>query len=518
MQRGLAAAQARNPAEAVQWFEAACKENPNDAQARAWLGQSLCSSGRRADGTALLREAGGLILHAARGLGSINPVLEIAAQLQHWSDFAGALELLSKAARVRPFEFRCHQLLAVTYAQLNKRSEALAAGERALQLQPGNTMMQVLQGSLEADAGKSALAGKRLEKVLAGQPAAREAFRAHKELARIRDKLGEYDQVFAHLNAASSLSGFLPEYAQQDATLIPDMVKANRATFDRTLLGRWSEADFPAGQGAPVFVLGFMRSGTTLTQEVLDAHAGVFVADEVGFISDVKRELDAMDPAGTDTADKLRRLEFSGVLHLREFYWRKVHERFGDSIGERLFVDKLTMNTVDLGLINCIFPDARVVFVMRDPRDVCLSCYMQLMVPTPTTVQLLTWEGAAAFYALVMEWWIYIRQEMTLKYIEFRYEDVVAGFEATYRKVFDFLGLPWDRSVVSFHEHAAQKFIATPSRIQVAQPLYASSVGRWRLFENEFARIDDLLRPYVQAFEYDRPEYNRTPAPNTQLH
>ena len=440
---------------------------------------------------------------AAHESKNINLVLEIAGQLQHWSDFPGALELLLQAVEICPSEFQGYQLLAVTYAQLNKKKEALVAGERALELEPENSMMQVFLGSLEADAGKSEAARERLQKFLLGQPEPREAFRANKELARIKDKLGAHDQVFGHLHASGSVSASVPEYAQQDAKLIPDMLKTNQAGFDRQLLGRWAATKFPEDQAAPIFVIGFMRSGTTLTQEVLDAHPAVFVADEVDFISATKRELNRMDWSRASTAEKLKRLDLAGVLHLRQFYWKKVCERFGDTIGQRVFVDKFTMNTVDLGLINCIFPDAKVVFVMRDPRDVCLSCFMQLMVPTPTTVQLLTWEGTARFYAQTMDWWLYIKQHLTLQFIEFRYEDVVTDFESTYRKVFDFLGLGWDSAVVDFHKRAAQKFIASPSRSQVAQPLYASSVARWRYFKADFAPVKSILDPYVKAFNYD---------------
>ncbi len=505
LERAHAAVKARNPTEAALWFEKACTENPADAQARAWLGQSLCSVGRREEGAAHLRAAGRDLLDDAHGTGNIHRVLEVAGQLQHWSDFLGALELLRAAVGINPTEFSGYQLLAVTYAQLNRKTEALFAGERALQLEPENGMMQVFQGSLEADAGKNEVARERLERVLTGHPNAREAFRAHKELARILDKLGEYGQVFPHLQASSDLSRLLPEYTQQDAKLVPSMLKANRAGFDRPLLSRWADTQFPLDQPAPNFVVGFMRSGTTLTQEVLDAHPDVLVADEIDFVSDMKRELHAMDRSNVSTAMKLRSLDLPGVLHLRAFYWKRVRARFGDAIGPRLFVDKFTMNTVDLGLINCIFPDAKVVFVMRDPRDVCLSCFMQLMVPTPTTVQLLSWEGTANFYAEVMDWWMYIKQQMTLRFIEFRYEDVVSDFELTYRKVFDFLGLTWDAAVVDFYKSAAQKFIATPSRSQVSQPLYSSSVGKWRYFESDFAPINGLLAPYLHAFNYEVP-------------
>lgn len=504
MHRGLEAAKARNPVLAAQWFEKACIENPDDSQARAWLGQALCSIGRRDEGTLHLGKAGQGLLKDARATKNISLVLEVAGQLQHWSDFPGALELLREAVEINSTEFRGYQLLAVTYAQLNKKTEALAAGEQALKLSPENNMMQVFQGSLEADAGKNEIARERLEKVLAAQPNAREAFRAHKELARILDKLGKYDQVFPHLHASGVLSRSLPEYTQQDANLIPNMLNANKTGFTRQLLSRWANTEFPLDQPAPNFVIGFMRSGTTLTQEVLDAHPGVFVADEVDFVSAMKRELHELDKSNVSVAEKLSHLDLPGILHLRAFYWKKVQERFGSAIGQRRFIDKFTMNTVDLGLINCVFPDAKVVFVMRDPRDVCLSCLMQLMVPTPTTVQLLTWEGTVLFYTQVMDWWMYIQQQMTLQFIEFRYEDVISNFELTYRKVFDFLELTWDAAVVDFHKSAAQKYIASPSRTQVAQPLYNSSVAKWRYFESEFKSVDALLAPYLRAFNYEK--------------
>lgn len=503
MQRGYAAVKARNAAEAAKWFAMAVNESPQDAQARAWLGQSLCSIGRRDEGVLHLRQAGSSFLAAARDTGKLNLVLEVAGQLQHWGEFPGALELLQEAVTLDPSEFRGFQLLAVSCAQLNKKAEAVAAGEQALKLAPDNIMMQVFLGSLEADAGKSEQAKLRLEEVLAGQPGAREAFRAHKELARVNDKLGLYTEVFPHLHIAGGLSRSLPEYVQQDTTLIPNLLKANQAGFDRQLLGRWANAEFTAGQSSPSFVIGFMRSGTTLTQEVLDVHPGVFVSDEVDFVTKMKRELHCIVKAGATTAEKLGLIDFPGILHLREFYWKCVRERFGDAVGERAFIDKFTMNTVDLGLINCVFPDAKVVFVMRDPRDVCLSCFTQLMVPTPTTVQMLTWENTSNFYRQVMDWWIYINEQMTLDCIEFRYEDVVADFESTYRRVFDFLGLTWDPAVVDFHKHAAKKYVASPSRAQVAQPLYASSVGKWRCFQAEFEAVKPILSPYIDRFGYE---------------
>lgn len=502
LQRGYAAIQSRNLADAVQWLEKALAEDPQDAKALSWLGQALCSLGRRIEGHERLRHCGRILLEKAETSRDIRQVLEIAQQMQQWVDFPGALDLLSQAVRINAAEFRGQQLLAVTLAQLNQKQEALEAGRRALALAPEHPMMQVLMASLEADVGLNAEARSRLETLLAGKLGDREAFRAHKEMARVLDNLRLYDQVFPHLHEAGRLSAALPEYAQQDKNLLPKTIQANMAGFDRELMGRWSGREFPQHLPAPIFVIGFFRSGTTLTQEVLGVHPEVFVADETGFISAMQRELQRIDGSADSDAEKLRRLDWSGILRLREFYWKTVRDRFGD-IGQRSLVDKHTMNTVDVGLINAVFPDARLIFVMRDPRDVCVSCFMQLMVPGPATAQLLSWQGTAAFYAQVMDWWMHIQPRLSMDCHQFRYEDAVAEFEPTYRKVFDFLGLSWDPAVVDFHAHAAKKHIASPSRNQVAQPLYTTSVARWRRYEAEFPSVAEKLAPFVRAFNYE---------------
>lgn len=502
MRRGYDAVEADNIKAAAQWFEKALEANPDDPKAQAWLGQCLCSLYRNVEGVAYLRQAGTYFLRDSSANKNTSMVLEVISQLQYWGDFQGALELLNQVIKGNNSDFRSFQLLAATYAQLNKKTEAMIAGEQAIKLAPKNIMMQVFQASLEADEGLNDVARQRLEKVLHAQPNAREGFRAHKELARVLDKLGNYGEVFSHLHVACELAKSLPEYSNQNMNLIPNMLKANKQSYNRELLGRWSGIKFNVNPPSPVFLMGFMRSGTTLTQEVLDAHPDIFVSDETDFIGAMQNELHKMDNSNKSTAAKLEQLDLVSVTHLRNFYWTSVYWRYGDVLDQRVFVDKFTMNTIDLGVINFIFPDARIIFVMRDPRDICLSCFMQLMVPTAITVHLLSWQGTANIYAQVMDWWIYIKQQMTLDFIEFRYEDAISEFESTFRKVFEFLGVVWDPVVISFHKHAAEKIIATPSRTQVTKPLYSSSVNRWQHFESEMQSISELLNPVISALDY----------------
>ena len=503
MQRGQAAIQSKNFAEAAEWFEKAVAENPRDAQRLACLGQTLCWLGKREEGIAQLRRAGHLLAKKARKKRDISLLLGLTEQLQFWNDYFGALELGRLAVQINSAEVRGFQLLALTYSRLNRNKEALETAKQAVRLAPHSAMLQILAATLEADGKQYAAAKRRLESVRGDFLKPEEKFRAHKELARVLDKLGEYDQVFGHLHAAGEVSGLLPEVKKQDPAFVPALIKTYQAGFDRDLLGRWSGTEFPGDRPPPVFLIGFLRSGTTLTQEVVGAHPDVFVADETDLIVAVRDELNRISKAQGTMPEQLRKLDLAGVQHLRDYYWTKTRERYGDKVGQRLLLDKTTLNTIDLGLINCIFPDAKVVFVLRDPRDVCLSCFMQTMIPNPSTVHLFTWEETARFYALIMAWWMQIKQRMTLDFIEFRYEDAVAQFEPTYRKVFDFLALSWDPAVIGFHKRAAGRFIASPSASQVAQPLYSSSLARWRHYEPEFKPVADLLQPFITAFGYE---------------
>ncbi|MDT4291328.1 sulfotransferase [Methylomonas sp. MO1] len=504
MQLGQAAVQQKNFSEAVAWFSKADEDSPKDPQIKACLGQSLCWLGKREEGLAHLHQSGQLLLKKARKSRDIGLALDMVDQLQYWNDFPGALELCKQAVQINPGQLRGYQLLALTYSRLNQKKPALAAGRQALKLAPNSAVLSILLATLEAADGLNQEAKQRLEKVLQNALlTTEERFRANKELARILDKLGQYDQVFPHLHAAAEQAPRLPEVKRQDASLVPKMLETHKTEFDSELLGRWTHTEFPADQPAPVFLLGFMRTGTTLTQEVLAAHPEIFVADETDLVISMAKELKRMSNGQGHVAEQLRKLDLAGVQHLRAFYWHRARALYGDKIGTRLLLDKTTMNTIDLGLINCIFPDAKLVFLLRDPRDVCLSCFMQTMLPTPSTVQLLSWESTARFYAQVMDWWLTIRPKLTMRFIEFRYEDAVFDFEPAFRKVFDFIGLEWDPAVAEFHKKAGGKYIASPSFSQVAQPLYSSSVGRWQHYRAEYTTILPELQPFINEFGYE---------------
>lgn len=512
VQLGIKAAQQQDLSGALAWFRRAHADQPGDPMARAWLGQTLVATGEHAEGVQHLAAAGQGLVAGAEKLGALakdwTALHQVIQQLQAVGAMEAALPLARAAARLAPDHARAQQLLAATCGQLNLTDEALAAVEAAERLAPQDHMLQVLHASLEADAKRHDDACDRLESLLQqgigpGKVGVREAFRAFKEMARCLDALGESEVVFAQLQAAASLAGSLPEYTQVDRGLVPRRVQQAMTGYTRDSMARFAGHRFTDQARAPLFVIGFFRSGTTLTQEVLATHPGVFLADEVALVQAIYRELDRLVPGAEPAPAKLARLDVAGITRLRGAYWAAVRGRFGAAAEQGLFVDKFTLNTVDLGLMATVFPDAKALFVMRDPRDVILSCVMQLMVPGPATAHLLTLQDSAALYALVLQWWLQVREQMPMRWLEFRYEDAVSDFEGTFRRVFEFAGLPWDPRVAEFHQRGAGRYVASPSRNQVAQPLYTSSVARWRRYEKELAPVQGVLAPFVERFGYE---------------
>ena len=132
----------------------------------------------------------------------------------------------------------------------------------------------------------------------------------------------------------------------------------------------------------------------------------------------------------------------------------------------------------------------------------CLSCFTQEFRLNAAMINFVTLEHTAEFYAAVMDWWLFVRERLTVDVIEMRYEDTVNDLEAQARRVLAFLDVPWRADVLAFHEHAAGRVISTPSFEAVAEPIHRRAVGRWRRYEPQMKPVLARLQPFVDAFGY----------------
>ena len=162
----------------------------------------------------------------------------------------------------------------------------------------------------------------------------------------------------------------------------------------------------------------------------------------------------------------------------------------------------MPLNSVFLPLIARLFPGAKIILALRDPRDVLISCFFLNIMLNATNVNFLSLERTAKHYADLMDVWLRVRDLGGFDWIESRYEDIVADLEAEGRKVTRFLGLDWHDAQMRSHETARRKVLYAPTYHDVTQPVYKRAVGRWERYAAALEPVQAKLQPYCRAFGY----------------
>lgn len=270
----------------------------------------------------------------------------------------------------------------------------------------------------------------------------------------------------------------------------------DRAAFDarmQRLTTAFSElkfkrADRPASERRPIFIVGMPRSGTTLTEQILSAHPQVHGAGELSAVTDIAGELrrrlcDTPEdwPAVLSGASSALLTEAADDCDIS--LWQKASDEAIRAI------DKSPLNFFHLGVISCLYPEARIIHCRRAPRDVCLSIYAENFAHSQqhaTELEDLAYYWLA--YDRLMTFW---RDTLSLPILDVIYEETVADTEKAARHLCDFAQIGWDAQCLKFYE--SDRAVSTPSRWQVRRPIYGSSIGRWRHFEDMIGSSLDAL-------------------------
>jgi hypothetical protein len=187
----------------------------------------------------------------------------------------------------------------------------------------------------------------------------------------------------------------------------------------------------------------------------------------------------------------------------RESYFRCMDLFHNKAIGNRLLIDKNPSLTALIPAVIRVLPETKFLVALRDPRDVCLSCFMQPLPLNQVSAIFLSLEGTVQEYTSLMGFWKAMAPRMRNPYLEVRYEDMVEDLESVSRRTLEFLGVPWDAGVLHFDEHARKKLVRSPTYADVTKPVFKGSVGRWRNYQRYFEPLQEKLEPFVRAFGYD---------------
>lgn len=386
-------------------------------------------------------------------------------------------------------------LLAFLAADRNDAGAAREYAMRALVLSPNEVIARLALATVEVGERNFDTARKNLEPLLKNpmlDPENRS--QAQTLMGDVLDGEHDYTQAFRTYSAAKETlrTHYAPAYAQRTEELTRARLARLQEYFSKNAW-RGEKAETPP----PVFLTGFLRSGTTLLGQVLAGHSDVEVMHERDCLTDAVSDF----IAPPDGLDRLSALDDAAVKAYAERYWARARE-YGQELNRNVFIDKAPTMAPLLPLAAKLFPNAEVLFVIRDPRDVVLSCFRRRFAMNAEKFDMLTLSGIAETYAATMELVALYRKKLSLGMLEVHHESLTADFEPTVHKVCDFLGLEWQPAMADFGARVKTSNIDTPNIAQLARGLSRESDGHWRHYQKELMPILPLLAPWCARFGY----------------
>lgn len=476
-----------------------------------------------------------------------NPHANIGNVLRDTKRFSLAEKAYQQALKLNPRHAQAWRDLGSVYASERRHEESIAAYQRALALYPGmeggwTEIIDLLEKT------------NRLEDAAAALKKAKALFPASPDIALNEAKLlrrgGKTDEAFAVMeNFADKLRPDIPRNAAffYELGQLYDRRDDAAKAFDAFAKGNACKAsapvvktfhtqvypalaaricrDFTAGMAtgplpqddadAPVFLVGFPRSGTTLLDQILTSHPDVAVTEEYPavdrMIHQLVRSYGTATPQDHPFSDAcypaaLAKLTAEDIAVMREKFWAE----HGGRPQKPVFVDKLPLNILHAGLIRRVFPRAKFILALRHPCDSVLSCYMQDFHLNSAMARFLDLEDSAKFYDEAFTVWEHYGRTLQMDVHTIRYEDVVADFQPTVAKLLEFLNVPWNDAVLEYDKTAQKKgLINTPSYHQVTQKIYTRASGRWLKYREQLKPVLDILAPHAARYSYamnDREE------------
>ncbi len=407
---------------------------------------------------------------------------------------------LERVIAIDPNHVPALNLMAFLAADRNDATAARDYATRALTISPVEIIPRLALATVEIGERNFPAARHSLEPLL-NNPALDSENRSQAQtlMGDVFDGEADYAKAFHCYGEAKETlrSHYAAAYAKRTGEPVSTRLARLRDYFANVPGDAWRANDAAAQTRAPVFLTGFLRSGTTLLGQVLAGHSGVEVMHERDCLVDTTNDF-IVPPGGLD---RLAGLDAATLSPYREQYWKRARE-YGQELRRGLFVDKAPMLVPNLPLVAKLFPNAKMLFVIRDPRDVILSCFRRRFAMSAEKFDMLTLADIASTYAATMELAALYREKLGLRTLEVRHESLTADFDQEVQKVCAFLELTYEPAMADFGRRVKTSNIDTPNIAQLARGLSRESEGRWRHYRKELMPIFPALAPWCERFGY----------------
>jgi tetratricopeptide (TPR) repeat protein len=508
---GLIAQQTGNSKDALRLLERSIEIDPTDARAHNHLGQVHVALDDKRSAALCFERALAIDPNHVASLNNL-------ANITMTRDLLQAIALYRRALALNPDAAFASYNLAQALNEDGSFDEALDLYRRAVTLDPRHSPARHKLGVLLEQRGQFAAAIEqyltvqrldprhvsslantiairdympdesmvsRAEEMLARPGASDEdRIKLHRGLGKHHERTGSYGRAFGHFADAKRLLRL--GRAPFDRIAVVNAMDRLRQTFSREFFAR--DRAPVSDSRRSVFIVGLPRSGTTLTEQILASHPRVFGAGE---LPDIAKMVKLLRP---DYPECVRVMDSDTLSQLASDYLVVIDRLAGRN--PLRVTDKMPLNSLHLGLIATLFPGSRIVHCRRDPLDIAISSFVELfeLEHDYTT----TFEDFGHYFVeherLMAHW----RAVLPVPIHEVRYEALIADPESAYRALIDYCGLNWDPACLEFHK--TERTVQTPSRWQVRQPIYRTSVGRWRHYRSHMASLGKFLSD--NGFDY----------------
>ncbi len=439
----------------------------------------------------------------------------------HKQDFIEAEKHIRQAMVLHPEKAEFYQLFGIIYSEQGNHTQALFYLNQALSIDPTLASLYVSKGTVLTEMGEIAKAKEQFLSI-AEHPSIDTrvwAYYSLAQLSKVKPNNIGFKELLALANNIQEVSrkeyvyfalgkcfddlgewAKAFEYFRQGCTIKRKQITYNiqeQIQFTQQIIRCFTKDTieylraFAHPSAVPIFIVGMPRSGSTLVEQILSSHPSVYGAGELKYFTDL------IQWPVENHASALRYPE--NIYHLSPFIYRTIIEKYLNYIqrfsSKALHItDKMLHNYIVVGVIHALLPNAKIIHVKRNPMDTCLSCYSKLFNQGQLYSYDLTELGQYYHcYELIMNHWRAILPEHS--WLDIQYEDIVHNLEKEAKQLLSFCDLKWDPACLAFYE--SKRSVRTASVIQVRQTLYASSVERWRRFEQELAPLANTLNSFM---------------------
>jgi len=468
--------------EAMAHYQRALALKPDYAEAHNNLGIALEEQGKLDEAIAHYKRA------VAVKPGSADIHNNLGNVFKQQGKYGEAIAHYQRAIALKPDYAEAHNNLGIALKEQGQFDEAQRASERALQLAPRNGLYyrQLFDGMRVVAGDRGLAAAEKLAEDMASLPVGDQK-ELHFALGKAYADLKQRERSFRHFLEGNALKR--REFVYDEPGMLGFLDRV-RAVFTAELMH--SKRDLGNPSMVPIFIVGMPRSGTTLVEQILASHPEVFGAGELTEFSKAVTSL-GMSNGALSYPEAVPALSAEELRQLGASYLDAVVA--AAPVAERI-TDKMPGNFSFVGLIHLALPNARIIHMRRDPIDTCLSCFSLLFTgDLPYGYDLGELGRFYRAYQTLMEHWRQVLPAGVM--LEIRYEEVVADIERQARQIVAYCGLEWDDACLAFYK--TQRPIQTASATQVRQPIYRTSVGRWKRYQH-------FLQPLIKELGVELEE------------